>query len=287
MKTFLITGVFLMAFSVNAAANLENFKYGNWKELGDALSDLFSTGISVENFRKNSFFNEKYISKDERVLLDMIYQREDEVVRIAGFLAMCDINPDRSLEYAYNIMLDRDDFGSGAYRDIEATLAKNFPQVIFDELFSAAARRPGRNPLAFHLIVILSPPAALDAWFHSTNRLSVPISSEARVLVGLVENYERNNRPLSKRMSERLVSYKIMPSAFARYAYVYCSEEKSEDYKQLLKGVLQDDRITKEQFLGLAGRRRRFIADNLSLSEISLTSERLAILERLLKGLPQ
>ncbi len=255
MKAFLITLVFLLAFSLNAATGQEAPTYRNWKQLGDALSNMIATGISVENFRKNPFFNEKYTSKDERVLLDMIYQREDEVVRIAGFLALCDINPNRSLEYAYNIMLDRDEFGSGAYRDIEATIEKRFPQAIFDELFSTAARRPGRNPQAFNLIVISSPSAALDGWFHSTERPSVPISAEARVFVRLVEDYERNNRNFSKLMSERLASYKNLPSAFARYAYVYCSEEKSEEYKQILKGVLRDDRITKEQFLGLVGRR--------------------------------
>lgn len=280
MKPQFLTAFYVLAISILTLAALGSPRRSEWTEFEASLlsgqtdeSKLVDL-VAIESLSKNSDFKTALNNNDQAFFLEMVRQQDSAFVRVAGFVGISKLQPKRSIEIAYSLILDATNLSASIYYPAIETIQNAKYDAVFVEEFSRAACREGKNRVAFDLILRATPIQALDHWFHSESKLAVPLSSEAKILVVLVEFYEESKKPLSTLMRSKLEEFKNSKSVLANYAFLYALEEDDQTYQTLLANTLQNKNISREEFLVLLAKRKKFISEHPALKKLTLPEDR-------------
>lgn len=280
MKPQFLSVFYALTLSILTLAASDSPRKSEWTDFeasllsGQSGEGTLADLVTIESLKKNSDFKAALNNKDQALFLEMIRQEDSAVVRVVGFVGISKLQPKRSLEMAYSLILDANNLSASIYYPAIETIQTAKYDAVFVEEFSRAACRRGKNPVALDLILRATPIQSLDRWFHSESKLAVPLSSEANILVVLVEFYEASKEPLSTLMRSKLEGFKSSKSVIANFAFLYALEEDDQTYQTLLANTLQNKEISREDFLTLLSKRKKFISEHPDLKTLSLPEDR-------------
>jgi hypothetical protein len=287
MKKLIAAGLVVIA-SLNPMAALENIPSNpKWIAFEQSLTGLapeqqLEVALKVETLTRDSDYKHAFEQKNEAFFLEMMRQKDSAYVRAAGFAGMAKLRPERSLEMAFNLVLDNQPTPSILLFPALSTIENAKFDNTFAIEFGRAAYRASDNLMGFALIMEAIPEQVMDGWFHFDAKPAIPQFAEAQVLVSLVEFYEASKKPISPLMRSTLLGFKVAKSASANFAYLYAIEEDTESYRLLLINILQSAALNETEFLTLLVKRKKFISEHFKTNQLALSDSRAKTFQRVI-----
>jgi hypothetical protein len=206
------------------------------------------------------------------------------IATFASYFALRKIDPDLAQDVGLRFGLTTSPIRNEFVLAVVKQVVSDLPRPSFNEAWTKALRLGPVDPESARILIRSLPVNTLKEWFEANDRLPVMPRFEALVLDQLYgELLKQRGRP-TKKMTETVNAYALVPGE-PRVVFLVWADEGAPEFENAFKAALEDD-LSLPALSGLIIQKAEYIQKHLNLKQLNVSDERKAfMLENLAQGL--